>query len=136
MQKTMMSSKIHRAVVTDSNLNYVGSITVDGLLMDRARMDEFEQVHVVDVESGSRFVTYLIRGDEGSGTICVNGAAARLVHQGDHVIILAYGTIPDSQAGNFQPVIVHVNERNTAIDIEVSRAPAQGQHTETDWVSE
>lgn len=112
MQRTLMSSKIHRAVVTDANLHYIGSITVDGHLMDLAGMVEFEQVHVVDVESGSRFVTYLIRGEKHSGVICVNGAAARLVQPGDHVIVLAYGIVDDTQLTDFAPRIVHVDEEN------------------------
>lgn len=115
MQRTLMSSKIHRAVVTDANLHYIGSITVDGHLMDLAGMVEFEQVHVVDVESGSRFVTYLIRGEDHSGVICVNGAAARLVQPGDHVIVLAYGIVDEAELGAFAPRIVHVDEANRVI---------------------
>lgn len=115
MQRTMMSSKIHRAVVTDANLHYIGSITVDGHLMDLAGMVEFEQVHVVDVESGSRFVTYLIRGEEHSGVICVNGAAARLVQPGDHVIVLAYGIVDEAELAEFSPRIVHVDAENRPI---------------------
>ena len=112
MQRTLMSSKIHRAIVTDANLHYVGSITVDGHLMDLAGMVEFEQVHVVDVESGSRFVTYLIRGEDHSGVICVNGAAARLVQPGDHVIVLAYGIVDEAELAAFSPRIVHVDAGN------------------------
>ncbi len=110
-----MSSKIHRAVVTDSNVNYVGSITVDGHLMDLAGMVEYEQVHVVDVESGSRFVTYLIRGAEHGGEICVNGAAARLVQRGDHVIIIAYAQLDASEVAGFAPTIVHVDSANHVV---------------------
>lgn len=112
MQRTLLSAKIHRAVVTDANLNYIGSITVDSDLMDAAGMVEFEQVHVVDVESGSRFVTYLIRGEPDSGIICVNGAAARLVQPGDHIIILAFAQISDTEMADFSPTVVHVDERN------------------------
>lgn len=112
MQRTLMSSKIHRAVVTDANLHYIGSITVDGHLMDLAGMVEYEQVHVVDVENGSRFVTYLIRGEEHSGVICVNGAAARLVQPGDHVIVLGYGIVDDAELADFAPRIVHVDAEN------------------------
>lgn len=115
MQRTLMSSKIHRAIVTDANLHYIGSITVDGHLMDLAGMVEFEQVHVVDVESGSRFVTYLIRGEEHSGVVCVNGAAARLVQPGDHVIVLAYGVLDEAELGAFTPRIVHVDEQNRPV---------------------
>lgn len=115
MQRTLMSSKIHRAIVTDANLHYIGSITVDGHLMDLAGMVGFEQVHVVDVESGSRFVTYLIRGEEHSGVVCVNGAAARLVQPGDHVIVLAYGVLDEAELGAFTPRIVHVDEQNRPV---------------------
>lgn len=114
--KTLMSGKIHRAVVTDANLNYIGSITVDGHLMDLAGMTEYEQVHVVDVESGSRFVTYLIRGEEHSGVICVNGAAARLVQPGDHVIILAYAMVDAAELDGFAPAIVHVDDANRVVE--------------------
>jgi aspartate 1-decarboxylase len=117
MQKILMSSKIHRAVVTDSNLKYVGSITVDGYLMDQAGMVEFEQVHVVDIESDSRFITYLIRGDERSGIICVNGAAARLVQTGDHIIILGYAALDTAELDTFQPLIVHVDNSNSIVKI-------------------
>lgn len=114
--KTLMSGKIHRAVVTDANLNYIGSITVDGHLMDLAGMTEYEQVHVVDVESGSRFVTYLIRGEEHSGVICVNGAAARLVQPGDHVIVLAYAMVDAAELDGFAPAIVHVDDANRVVE--------------------
>ena len=112
VHKVLMSSKIHRAVITDANLHYVGSMTVDSDLMDLAQMVEYEQVHVVDVESGSRFVTYLIRGEAGTGVMCANGAAARLVQPGDHVIVLAYGMFDESDAKDHSPVVVHVDEFN------------------------
>lgn len=112
VHRTLLSSKIHRAVVTDANLHYVGSLTVDADLMARAGMREFEQVHVVDVESGSRFVTYLIEGEAGSGVLCANGAAARLVQPGDHVIVLAYGLYDEAEATAREPVVLHVDETN------------------------
>lgn len=115
VHRTLLSSKILRAVVTDANLHYVGSLTVDADLMDLAGMQEFEQVHVVDVESGSRFVTYLIRGEAGGRVLCANGAAARLVQPGDHVIVLAYGVYDEAEAGVHEPVVVHVDEANRAL---------------------
>jgi len=110
--RTLLYSKIHRAVVTDANLHYVGSLTVDVDLMKAAGMVEFEQVHVVDVESGSRFVTYLINGEAGSGVICANGAAARLVQPGDHIIILAYAQVDEAELATYAPIVVHVDEQN------------------------
>lgn len=112
MVKTMLSSKIHRAVVTDANLHYVGSLTVDSVLMDLAGLDEYEQVHVVDVESGTRFITYLMRGEASSGVICANGAAARLVQPGDHVIVMAYQQMERSEASAHSPQIVFVDAAN------------------------
>ncbi|MGD9525556.1 MAG: aspartate 1-decarboxylase [Dehalococcoidia bacterium] len=116
MHRTLLSSKIHRAVVTDANQHYIGSLTVDADLMDLAGTREFEQVHVVDVESGSRFVTYLIKGDPGSGVLCANGAAARLVQPGDHVIVLAYGLYDEAEAAAHDRVVVHVDEANRVLE--------------------
>src|SRR3989337_1000830 len=90
MDRVMLKSKIHRATVTEANLDYVGSITIDRDLLDAAEMHPYEHVHVVDINSGSRFETYTIEGPRGSGVVCVNGAAARLVQPGDLVIILSY----------------------------------------------
>ena len=108
----MLKAKIHRAIVTDANLNYVGSITIDKDLMDAAGILEHEQVHVVDVDNGSRLVSYAIPGPRGSGTICLNGAAARLVHPGDKIIIIAYCQMDSKEAQNFKPTVVFVDERN------------------------
>src|SRR3954468_1977588 len=96
MRRRMMKSKIHRATVTDANLNYVGSITVDRELMDLADLHEYEQVAVVDIDNGARLETYVIEGEPGSGAICLNGAAAHLIHRGDKVIIMSYGDYEDA----------------------------------------
>lgn len=114
VRRTMMKSKIHRAVVTDANLHYQGSITIDRDLMDAADMLPYEKVAVLDVESGSRFETYVIEGAPGSGVICLNGAAARLVQKGDHVIILTYVEAEGSreELADWEPKLVFVDERN------------------------
>ena len=110
--RIMLKSKIHRARVTDANINYEGSITIDRRLMVAADIIPYEQVHVLNVNNGARFTTYAIEGKEDSGEICLNGAAARLGVQGDVVIILTYTQIPEEQLKNYQPRIVHVNANN------------------------
>jgi aspartate 1-decarboxylase len=113
-----MKSKIHRATVTDANLDYVGSITVDRELMDLADLYEYEQVAVVDVDNGARLETYVIEGARGSGAICLNGAAAHLIHPGDKVIIISYGDYEDADlhaTGRHDPTIVHVDTANRPI---------------------
>ena len=110
MRRRMMKSKIHRATVTDANLHYVGSITIDRELMDLADMLENEQVHVLDIDNGARFETYVIPG--GPGQICLNGAAARLVQPGDKVIIITYGDYDDAELDGFLPRVVHVDQDN------------------------
>ena len=112
MQRIMMKSKIHRATVTEANLNYVGSITIDRDLMDAAGLLEFEQVHVVDVNNGARLETYVIEGERGSGVICMNGAAARLVNEGDTVIIISYAMFESSELDHFAPIVVQVDSEN------------------------
>src|SRR5205807_6017741 len=112
MRRRMMKSKIHRATVTDANLNYVGSITLDPILMAEADILEYEQVAVVDIDNGNRFETYVITGEPGRGDVCLNGAAARLVHPGDKVIIITYAEYEDAELDGFQPQVVHVDERN------------------------
>lgn len=109
---TLMKSKIHRAVVTEANLNYVGSITIDRELMEAAEIFENEKVQVVNTNNGSRFETYAIPGDPGSGTICVNGAAARLVQPGDIIIIITYVMLTTEKAKGFKPKIVFVDQNN------------------------
>ncbi len=108
-------SKIHRAVVTEANLNYVGSITIDEDLMDAANLMEGEKVQIVNNNNGERFETYVITGERGSGMICLNGAAARRVQVGDVVIIIAYGLMTPEEARNFQPAIVFPDENNRII---------------------
>ena len=117
MNITMLKSKIHRATVTQSELNYVGSITIDKALMDAAGLIEYEKVQVVDVDNGARFETYIIEGDKNSGCICLNGAAARCVHVGDKVIIMAYAQLETNEIKNHHPAVVFVNERNEIMQI-------------------
>ena len=110
--RTVLKSKIHRATVTDANIHYEGSITLDPALMEAADILPYEQVHVLDVENGTRLVTYAIEGSPGSGDVCINGAAARLVNRGDKVIILTYQTVEEEAAPRVQPRVVHVDEVN------------------------
>ncbi|GIH75563.1 aspartate 1-decarboxylase [Planobispora longispora] len=117
MLRTMLTSKIHRATITQADLHYVGSITIDEDLMDAAGLLPGEQVHVVDIDNGARLVTYAITGPRGSGVIGINGAAARLVHQGDLVIIIAYGQMDDAEARIFRPRVVHVDRENRIVDL-------------------
>lgn len=112
MQFTMLKGKIHRAVVKQAELNYVGSITIDPKLMEAAGILEYEQVQIVDVENGNRFETYTIDGEPGSGMICLNGAAARQVQVGDHVIIMAYCQMDTNEAKEHKPKVVFVDEDN------------------------
>jgi aspartate 1-decarboxylase len=112
MNVFMLKCKIHRAAVTDANLNYVGSITIDEDLMDAAGLFEHEKVTIADIDNGERFDTYVIKGERGKGDICLNGAAARLVHRGDKVIIMAYCMVDEITAKTMQPTVVHVDEKN------------------------
>ena len=112
MQLTMLKGKIHRAVVKQAELNYVGSITIDPKLMEAAGILEYEQVQIVDVENGNRLETYTIDGEPGSGMICLNGAAARQVQVGDHVIIMAYCQMDTNEAKEHKPKVVFVDEDN------------------------
>jgi len=122
MHRTMLKSKIHRATITDSDLHYVGSITVDPDLLEAADILEFEQVAVVDVDNGARFETYTIAGERGSGEIKVNGAAARLVHTGDTIIIISYASYDAAEMANYEPRVVHVNRSNEIIDVDAEVA--------------
>ena len=108
----MLKGKIHRAIVKQAELNYVGSITIDPELMEAAGILEYEQVQIVDVENGNRFETYKIDGEPGSGMICLNGAAARQVQVGDHVIIMAYCQMDAKEAADHKPKVVFVDEEN------------------------
>ena len=112
----MMKSKIHRATVTDADLHYVGSVTIDRDLMDAADLCEYEQVAVVDIDNGARLETYVIEGERGSGAICLNGAAARLVSPGDKVIIISYAEYEDSELEGYEPTVVHVDRSNRPVD--------------------
>src|SRR5437867_3174634 len=116
MRRRMMKSKVHRATVTDADLDYVGSITIDRDLMDAADLLEFEQVAVVDVDNGARLETYVIEGERGSGEICLNGAAAHLMHPGDRVIVLSYADYDEGEPERgLEPRIVHVDTANREI---------------------
>jgi aspartate 1-decarboxylase len=112
MKRIMCKSKIHRATVTDADLNYEGSVTIDGSLLDAAGILEYEQVHVVNVANGARFETYAMRGIDNSGEVVVNGAAARLVQPGDSVIIFSYGSFAEDELEGFQPTFIFVDAEN------------------------
>ena len=118
----MLKSKIHRATVTGSDLHYVGSITIDADLLEAADIREHEQVHVVDVDNGARFETYTIAGERGSGAIQVNGAAARLVHDGDTIIVISYAQYSREEMEHYEPVVVHVDRENKIIDVDAAVA--------------
>ncbi len=115
MFRTMMKSKIHRATVTEANLNYVGSITIDEDLMDAADLLENEKVQIVNNNNGARLETYVITGPRGSGVICLNGAAARLVQPGDNVIIISYAVLNNAEAKEHRPTVVFVDDANKAV---------------------
>ena len=111
----ILKSKIHRAVVTEANLDYIGSITLDPKLMDAANLREHEKVHVLNITNGNRLETYVIKGKTGSGEVCINGAAAHLVAEGNLVIIVAYCIMSDEEANAFKPSIVFVDEQNNLL---------------------
>lgn len=123
MQRQMLKSKIHRATVTDCDLHYVGSITIDVDLLEKANILENELVHVLDIDNGQRFETYTIAGARGSGMVQVNGAAARLVAKGDKVIVVTYATYDEAELEHYEPVVVHVDEdnRRVSVDNEVAK---------------
>ena len=121
MRRRMMKSKVHRATVTDANLHYVGSITVDRDLMEAANLLEYEQVAVVDVDNGARLETYVIEGEPGSGAICLNGAAARLVSPGDKVIIISYAEYDEAELEHYAPTIVHVDTANQQVGEDLAK---------------
>jgi aspartate 1-decarboxylase len=127
MQRVMLKSKIHRATVTDCDLHYVGSITIDPDLLEAADILEHEQVHVVDIDNGARFETYTIAGARGSGDMRVNGAAARLVHRGDTIIVISYGSYEQVDLERYEPRVVHVEaETNRIITIDEQVATLLG----------
>jgi aspartate 1-decarboxylase len=132
MRRRMMKSKVHRARVTDANLHYVGSITLDTDLMELADIRDHEQVHVLDLDNGARFETYAIPGPAGSGAVCLNGAAARLVQPGDRVIIITYADYDDAELVDFRPRVVHVDTQNRPVPAEVAEALAASTYVEVD----
>jgi aspartate 1-decarboxylase len=126
VRRRMLKSKIHRAVVTDANLHYVGSITVDPDLLGAADILEHEQVAVVDIDNGARFETYTIAGRPGSGDMCLNGAAARLVSLGDRIIVISYAEYDRDELEHHEPVVVHVDASNRRIDRATAERRATG----------
>jgi aspartate 1-decarboxylase len=122
MQRHMLKSKIHRATVTACDLHYVGSITLDADLMRSADLLPGELVHVLDVDNGNRFETYVIEGAPDSGEVCLNGAAARLVHKGDRVIVVSYGIYDEQELAMHEPRVVHVDERNSIVRVDADPA--------------
>lgn len=116
--RTMLKSKIHRATVTDADLNYVGSITVDTDLLDAADIRPYEHVCVLNINTGARFETYAIEGPRGGGDICLNGAAARLAQPGDLVIVLTYADYDEEELEGYEPVVVHVDAQNRQVDVD------------------
>jgi pantoate--beta-alanine ligase len=117
LSRTMLKSKIHRATVTDANLNYVGSITVDGELLEAADIRPYEQVEVLSISTGARFTTYAIEGPAGAGDICLNGAAARLAQPGDLVIVLSYAPFDEAELDGYEPLVVHVDAQNRRVEV-------------------
>lgn len=113
----MLYSKIHRATVTDANLNYVGSITIDEELLDASNLRVGQKVEIVNVNNGERFSTYVIKGERGSKDMCLNGAAARKVEIGDKIIVIAYASYNESELETYKPIVVHVNDNNDIIEI-------------------
>lgn len=120
---TVLKSKIHRATVTEANLNYIGSVTIDKDLLDASGIHPYEQVHIVNITNGERFVTYAIEGPRGGGDICLNGAAARLVHPGDLVIIIAYRQLQEAEMDGYKPTVVFVDEHNRVVSAEALIEP-------------
>jgi aspartate 1-decarboxylase len=118
MQRIMLKSKIHRAIVTDADLHYVGSITIDKELMEAADLISYERVMVVDIDNGSRLETYVIGGKPESGTVAMNGAAARLIHKGDTIIIFSFSIVDEEEARSMKPRVVYVDEHNRVSHIE------------------
>lgn len=121
MMLTMLKSKVHRATVTMADLNYAGSLTLDPLLIEAAGFLLNEQVHVLNINTGARFVTYVIPGARGSGTVCLNGAAARLGQPGDLIIAITYAQMTPDEAAGYKPVIVHVDGQNRVVRVDSSQ---------------
>ena len=137
MRRRMLKSKIHRAVVTDANLHYVGSVTIDPDLLEAADILPHEQVAIVDIDNGARLETYAIAGRPGSGDLCLNGAAARLVQPGDKVIVISYADYDREELASYEPIVVHVDTANRRVDAvtaellaAVDRGPAPHRYDE------
>ncbi|MEU5976265.1 aspartate 1-decarboxylase [Streptomyces sp. NPDC047315] len=131
MLRTMFKSKIHRATVTQADLHYVGSVTIDADLMDAADLLPGELVHIVDITNGARLETYVIEGERGTGVIGINGAAAHLVHPGDLVILISYAQVDDAEARSLVPSVVHVDADNRIVATGTdAAAPVPGSRTE------
>jgi aspartate 1-decarboxylase len=118
MQRKMLKSKIHRATITDCDLHYVGSITIDADLLEKSDIFENELVHVLDIDNGNRFETYTIAGERGSGMMQVNGAAARLVAKGDKIIVVSYAEYNEAELEHYEPIVVHVDDDNNEISVD------------------
>lgn len=127
MQRKMLKSKIHRATITDCDLHYVGSITIDADLLEQSDILENEQVHVLDIDNGQRFETYTIAGERGSGMMQVNGAAARLVAKGDKIIVVSYADYNEAELEKYEPVVVHVDDDNNRVTVDNEVAKLLGQ---------
>lgn len=127
MYRTMLKSKIHRAVVTEANLNYVGSITIAADLMEKAELAAYEKVQVVNINSGARLETYVIPGPPRSGAVCLNGAAARLVQPGDLVIIISYALVPEEKVKGYLPTVVFVDGKNRVTKVAEEKAFSFGE---------
>lgn len=117
MEITMLKSKIHRATVTEAQLNYVGSITIDKKIMNEAGITEYEKVQVVDINNGNRLETYVIEGEENSGVMCLNGAAARYVQVGDKIIVMTYCSMKNEEVQGYKPTVVFVDDHNKILEI-------------------
>jgi aspartate 1-decarboxylase len=120
VRRTMLKSKVHRATVTGSDLHYVGSITIDADLLEAADIREHELVHVLDIDNGARFETYTIAGQRESGELTINGAAARLVHTGDKVIVVSYADYDEDELAAYEPKVVHVDAANRIVDVDAT----------------
>lgn len=132
MRRKMLKSKIHRATITDCDLHYVGSITVDADLLEKSDILENELVHVLDIDNGNRFETYTIAGERGSGMIQVNGAAARLVAKGDKVIVVSYAEYEQAELEHYAPIVVHVDDENREVSVDNEVAKLLGSTTVQD----
>ncbi|GAA3367859.1 aspartate 1-decarboxylase [Streptomyces sannanensis] len=131
MLRTLFKSKIHRATVTEADLHYVGSVTIDAELMEAADLLPGELVHIVDIDNGARLETYVIEGERGSGVIGINGAAAHLIHPGDLVILISYAQVDDAEARTLEPKVVHVDADNRIVELGADPSqPVPGTDTE------